>query len=342
MADEHPPVSSPLPPQPEPPAPHVVQATWDATRGEFTTEEPVRVRSRLWVHVLLLVLTFLTTTWAGASFYVNYITAIGTRPLPPGTQMLPLLIGGLWFSLPALLILGSHEMGHYVACRYYRIPATLPYFLPVPTLVGTFGAVIRMGLPRTKRALFDVGIAGPIAGFIVLIPVAIFGVSQSYIVRLPENFRLTGGLYLGDPLLLTWLQRLFHGVMPPGHDFVMHPAGFAAWFGLLATAFNLFPAGQLDGGHIVHALVGRWSRYVTLVTLSVLIVLGLTVSSSWIVWSLLLTVMTVSFGLDHPPVQDEHRPIDRRRMYLALFAVVMFALSFTPVPISPIDFVGGR
>lgn len=312
----------------------------DARDAGAPYEQPPRVRSRLWVHILLLALTFVTTTYAGANFYANYVTAIGTRPLPPGTTITPLLLGGLWFSIPALLILGSHEMGHYVACRYYRIPATLPYFLPVPTLVGTFGAVIRMAVPRTKRALFDVGIAGPIAGFVVLIPVAIYGISQSYIVRLPPTFRLSG-LYLGDPLLLTWLQRLFHGTMPPGHDFVMHPSGFAAWFGLLATAFNLFPAGQLDGGHIIHAIVGRASRYVTLVTLAVLIILGLTVSGSWIVWSLLLTVMTLSFGLDHPPVEDEHRPIDRTRIYLALFAVVMFALSFTPVPISPMDFVGG-
>ncbi len=337
-------MSTPLSPD-GPRVPEIVPASWDERHGAYTTQpspEPDRPGSRPWVHLLLLALTFLTTTYAGANFYANYITAIGTRPLPAGTTLFSLLAGGLWFSVPALLILGSHEMGHYFACRYYRIPASLPYFLPVPTLVGTFGAVIRMGLPRTKRSLFDVGIAGPIAGFVVLVPVAVLGVSQSYVVRLPPNFTLAGGLYLGDPLLLTWLQRLFHGTIPQGHDFVMHPAGFAAWFGLLATAFNLFPAGQLDGGHIVHALVGRWSRYVTLATLGVLITLGLAVSSSWLVWTLLLTVMTFMFGLDHPVVDDEHRPIGRDRIWLGVFAVVMFALSFTPVPISPIDFVGGR
>lgn len=338
-------MSSPLPPSPDPNRPVVVTpARWDDDDAAYVTEPgtPPRVSSRPWVHALLLVLTFVTTTWAGRLFYANYITALGTRPLPPDYPLLSLLAGGMWFSVPALLILGCHEMGHYFACRYYRIPATLPYFLPVPTLVGTFGAVIRMGVPRTKNALFDVGIAGPIAGFVVVVPVAIYGISQSFVVRLPPNFSLAGGFYLGDPYLLTGLQRLFHGTTPAGHDFVMHPAGFAAWFGLLATAFNLFPAGQLDGGHIVHALVGRWSRYVTLVTLGILIVLGVVVSSSWIVWSLLLTVMAVSFGLDHPPVDDEQRPIGRERIYLAIFAVVMFALSFTPVPISPIDFVGGR
>ena len=115
----------------------------------------------------------------------------------------------MWFSVPALLILGAHELGHYFACRYYRIPASLPYFVPAPafSIVGTLGAVIRMALPRTRRALFDVGIAGPIAGFLVLLPLAIYGVSHSYVVRLPRAVALQGGLELGDPLLLTLLQQ---------------------------------------------------------------------------------------------------------------------------------------
>lgn len=328
-----------------PPSPDVVPARWDPTTGAYVAEPapPRRIGSRPWVHLLLLVLTLLTTTLAGASFYANYITAIGTRPLPAGTTLWSLWLGGLWFSVPALLILGSHELGHYFACRYYRIPATLPYFVPVPPqifLLGTLGAVIRMAVPRTRRSLFDVGIAGPIAGFVVLVPIAIFGVSQSFMVTLPPNFRLEGGLYLGDPLLLTWLQERLHGAMRPGVEFVMHPAGFAAWFGLIATALNLFPAGQLDGGHVVHALIGRASRYVTLLALAVVAALAVFVSPSWIVWSLLLLGMTIVFGPDHPPVHDEHEPIGRVRIGIAIFAVVMFALSFTPVPISPMDFVG--
>lgn len=318
-------------------------ATWDRARSAYVTSQPApppRVGSRPWVHLLLLALTFATTTLAGTAFYENYVRAIGTRPLPPGTTDLSIWLGGLWFSVPALLILGSHELGHYFACRYYRIPATLPYFLPFPTLVGTLGAVIRMAVPRTRRSLFDVGVAGPIAGFVVLIPVAVLGISQSYVVSFPPGFTLSGGLYLGDPLLLTWLQTAIHGTPPADQHFVMHPAGFAAWFGLLATAFNLFPAGQLDGGHMVHALIGRRSRYVTLFTLALLLGLGAFVSRSWIVWSLLLTVMTLGFGLDHPPVDDPEEPIGRERVAVALFAVVMFALSFTPVPISPMDFVG--
>jgi membrane-associated protease RseP (regulator of RpoE activity) len=249
----------------------------------------------------------------------------------------------MWFSVPALLILGAHELGHYFACRYYRIPASLPYFVPAPafSIVGTLGAVIRMALPRTRRALFDVGIAGPIAGFVMLLPLAVYGVSHSYVVRLPRALPLQG-LELGDPLLLTLLQKAFFGTLPERALFVMHPTGFAVWFGLLATALNLFPAGQLDGGHIVHAIIGRASRYVTIASILILLTLAVFVSTSWAVWSVLLVLMTYAFGLDHPTVGEEHLPIGKARLALGVFAIVMFVLSFTPVPISPIDFVGRR
>ncbi|BCS33684.1 hypothetical protein TBR22_A29110 [Luteitalea sp. TBR-22] len=345
----------PLPPPPfgpgdEPdPFSDARQVRWSAQDQAWTTgpltppvEAPVRIGSRGWVHLLLLVLTFVTMTWAGSSFFLNYVSAVGTRRVVVTAPVA--LLGGLWFSVPALLILGSHELGHYFACRYYRIPASLPYFVPAPmfSIVGTLGAVIRMALPRTRRALFDVGIAGPLAGFLVLLPLAIYGVSHSYVVRLPRQFALQGGLNLGDPLLLTLLQKFYFGALPDRALFVMHPTGFAAWFGLLATALNLFPAGQLDGGHIVHAIVGRASRYVTLVSVLILLGLAVFVSYSWAVWTVLLVLMTYAFGLDHPPVGEEHLPIGNVRLALAVVAVAMFALSFTPVPISPMDFVGGR
>ena len=350
-----PPLSTPpLPPtdpqdspaQPDSPIP----VQWSAAENAWVSgpltpaDTDVRVGSRPWVHLLLLLATLYTMTRAGESFFLNYVTGVGLRPVPRGITPWHALVGGLWFSVPALLILGSHEFGHYFACRYYRIPASLPYFVPAPILsiVGTLGAVIRMALPRTRRALFDVGIAGPIAGFLVLLPLAVYGVSHSYVVRLPRAVALQGGLNLGDPLLLTLLQKAFFGTLPDRSVFVMHPTGFAAWFGLLATALNLFPAGQLDGGHIVHALVGRASRYVTIASILILLGLAVFVSYSWAVWSLLLVLMTYSFGLDHPPVGEEHLPIGKARLALAVFAVAMFVLSFTPVPISPIDFVGGR
>ena len=320
--------------------------TGPMTPPDRPQDDDLRVGSRPWVHLLLLVLTFGSMTLAGVDFFLNYVSAVGMRPvrMAPATA----LLGGMWFSVPALLILGSHEMGHYFACRYYRIPASLPYFVPgfIPfvgkTLVGTFGAVIRMAVPRTKRALFDVGIAGPIAGFLVLIPFAVFGVMQSYVVRVPRAIASPGAINLGDPLLLTWLQQLIFGTLPERSVFVMHPAGFAAWFGLIATSLNLFPAGQLDGGHIVHAVFGKASRFVTIGTVLTLLTLGVLVSGTWLFWGCLLIVLAYVFGLDHPPVFDEHTPIGRGRLLLALFAVVMFVLSFTPVPISPAEFLGGR
>lgn len=294
-----------------------------------------------WFHLLLLLLTFVTMTWAGSGFFLNYISGIGTRRVT--VTAATALLGGLWFSVPALLILGSHELGHYFACRYYRIPASLPYFIPAPgfSIVGTLGAVIRMALPRTRRALFDVGIAGPIAGFLVLLPLAVFAVSHSYVIRLPRAIPFQG-MELGDPLLLTLLERLYFGTLPTHSVLVLHPTGFAVWFGLLATALNLFPAGQLDGGHIVHAIVGRASRYVTIASILILLGLAVFVSYSWAVWTVLLVLMTYAFGLDHPPVGEEHKPIGTARLVLAGFAVVMFVLSFTPVPISATDFLGGR
>lgn len=303
---------------------------------------PPRIGHSPWFHLLLFLLTFVTMTQFGANFFVNYVSAVGTRqvivPLPVA------LLGGLWFSVPALIIMTAHEFGHYFACRYYRIPASLPYFIPLPFigLFGTLGAVIRMGLPRTRRALFDVGIAGPIAGFLALIPVALYGVSHSYVVQLSRPVALRGGLELGDPLLLTLLQQAFFGTLNNHALFVMHPAVVASWFGLLVTVLNLFPAGQLDGGHIAHALLGRRSRYVTLAALLVLLGLAVLVSASWALWAGLLVLMTLAFGLDHPPVAQEQGAIGIGRIVLTVFAVAMFALSFTPAPISPLDFVGGR
>lgn len=283
-------------------------------------------------------------TLAGQNFYLNYITAIGTRPdIARAQTTWQVLQGGMWFSIPALVILGSHELGHYFACRYYRIPATLPYFTPVPgTLLGTVGAVIRMGMPLTRKALFDVGIAGPIAGFLVLLPFAIYGVSASFVITFPVHAG-RDLMNFGDPLLLTQLQHWFFGELTGNRMLVMHPTGFAVWFGLLATALNLFPAGQLDGGHIVYALVGRTSRYVTLVSIAVLLCLTVFVSYSWALWTGLLVVMTYLSGLAHPPVADEgYGSIGRARLALSVFAVVMFILCFTPVPISLSDFVAGR
>jgi membrane-associated protease RseP (regulator of RpoE activity) len=261
-----------------------------------------KFQDRVWLHVLLFVLTIGTTS----------------------------LVGGLAYSATILAILGCHELGHYFACRYYDVDASLPYFLPVPiTLTGTLGAFIRIREPiRTKRMLFDIGIAGPIAGFLVAVPALFLGVAWSTVTPIARD----GGLWLGEPILIKLASRLFWGQLPDDYTLLLHPVGFAAWFGLLATALNLFPIGQLDGGHISYAVLGRRSTYVTVAMIGV--TLGLSyLSASWIVWTVLMIGMLVTFGPRHPRTVDEDIPLDRTRLVLAAFAVAMFVLCFTPAPI---------
>jgi membrane-associated protease RseP (regulator of RpoE activity) len=298
-----------------------------------------RRRERKWKYALLLLLTFATTTIAGALHYVGWSLDFGTRAVQLTSW--GLYANGLWYSLSILAILGAHELGHYYACRYYGVDASLPYFLPAPPplLTGTLGAFIRIRQPiPTKKQLFDIGIAGPIAGFIVAVPVLLVGMALSSVVRIPPNF---SGMELGEPMLFRLIAWLWWGAPPQGYSLNMHPMAFAAWFGLLATALNLFPIGQLDGGHISYAVLGRWSTVLTLIMVACLI--GLTfISSSWVVWTFLTIAMLFAFGPRHPRTIDEEVPLDRGRKWLAAFAALMFILCFTPAPIEPLDLVSAR
>ena len=299
-----------------------------------------RVRDPLWRYIVLFVLTVLTTTAAGADHYAAFYLGFGGGNLP--FTYGELFMRGLWYSIPILAILGTHEMGHYMACRYYGVEASRPYFLPMPiVLTGTLGAFIRIRQPiPNKRQLFDIGIAGPIAGFLVAVPVLFAGMYLSRVTELPKDFQ--GELFwLGEPLLFKAATWLTFGSVPEGFSVSMHPVGFAAWFGLLATALNLFPIGQLDGGHISYAVLGRKSTLVTLIMIGCLV--GLTFwSLSWAVWAGLMVVMLLAFGPRHPRTPDEDEPLDPTRKWLAVFAVVMFVLCFTPAPIEPLDLVGAR
>jgi membrane-associated protease RseP (regulator of RpoE activity) len=296
-------------------------------------------RDRIWLHLLLLLLTVFTTTFVGGIHFFAY--TVGFSPpenVVPSLGALPFYLNGLWYSAGILAILGCHEMGHYVACRRYRVDATLPFFLPAPLpLTGTLGAFIRIRsrIP-SKKALFDIAIAGPVAGFVVAVPVLFFGLLLSKIERVPVDFE---GVELGEPLLFRAAAWLVFGDLPDGLSINMHPMAFAAWFGLLATALNLFPISQLDGGHISHAVLGRKSSYVTLAMIACAI--GLTfVSTSWIVWTVLMVVMLFAMGPHHPPTLDEETPLDPGRVLLAVVALVMLIVCFTPVPIEP--FVTGQ
>jgi len=295
-------------------------------------------REPLWRYIILFVLTVISTTQAGGFHYASFIVAFSEQV--PNFPLGSLLLHGLWYSLSILAILGCHELGHYFACRYYRVDASRPYFLPMPFLLtGTLGAFIRIRAPIPgKRALFDIGIAGPIAGFLVAVPVLLMGMHMSTVVRVPENFR--GEIYeLGEPLLFKAVEWLTFGRIPEGYSVNMHPMAFAAWFGMLATALNLFPIGQLDGGHISYAVLGRRSTVVTMVMVPCLIGLSF-VSTSWVVWTVLTVGMLLAFGPRHPRVVDEEMPLDSSRLWLAAFALLMFVLCFTPAPIQPAALVG--
>ena len=296
----------------------------------YVPSVPSRRRQPTRWHLILFLLTVTSTIWAGAWHFASFSIDFGNRALDLSSPLF--ILNGLWYSASILAILGAHEFGHYYACRIYRVDASLPYFLPAPLpLTGTLGAFIRIRQPIPgKRELFDIGIAGPIAGFIVAIPVLLVGMSLSRVTALPAD---TGGfLELGEPLLFKAVAWLIWGTPPEGYSINMHPMAFAAWFGLLATALNLFPIGQLDGGHISYAVFGRKSTLVTMATVACLV--GLTfVSSSWLVWTVLTVVMLITFGPRHPPTMDEDIPLDRTRLWLAAIALLMFIICFTPAPI---------
>ena len=286
-------------------------------------------------HLVLFAATLVSTTFWGIGYYLGF--AGGNAPVSLTSPAL--YASGLWYSTAVLAILGAHEMGHYLACRYYRIDASLPYFLPSPFLGGTLGAFIRIRQPiPDKRQLFDIGIAGPIAGFLVAVPVLFVGLQLSGIVKAP-----TSGVVqeYGEPLLLKGLLSFILGTPPEGYTVNAHPFVFAAWFGMLATALNLFPFGQLDGGHISYAVLGRRSTVVTYATLVAMIGLSF-LAVSWVLWAVLLGAMLRFLGARHPPTPDEDVPLDAGRLVLAAFAVVMFVLCFTPVPVSEIDLLAGK
>jgi membrane-associated protease RseP (regulator of RpoE activity) len=297
-------------------------------------------RDRVWVHVLLLLLTFATTTMVGVGHYQGFLVDFVPRPLL-FTSTSELWLGGLWYSVPLLLILGAHEMGHYLACRIYGIDATMPYFIPVPIgMIGTFGAFIRIrGRINTRPVLFDMAAAGPIAGFAIAVPAMFTGLMLSRVVRLPADFV---GFELGEPLLFQAAGYMVFGSIPDGWALNLHPMAMASWFGMLVTALNLMPVGQLDGGHIAYAVLGRRSSLVSLATVAVLVVLLAFVSYSWAPWVVLLLVMMKLFGLHHPPTFDEHVPLDRGRLAVAVLTALILVACFTPAPIEVYELIRPR
>ncbi len=290
-------------------------------------EEPGPRFSDLAWPIVLFLLTVFTTLWAGA-----YATRSNPKEGP--LQFLlgdpAALLKGLPFAGTLLGILVTHEFGHYLFSRIHRVPASLPLFIPGPPhFIGTFGAVIRMRSPiLSRRALFDIGVAGPIAGFVVAVVALVIGLSLSKVVTNEAVY----GLHLGEPLLLQFVSWLVLGPLPQGYDVVLHPVGFAAWFGLFVTSLNLIPIGQLDGGHVAYALWGPRQRTVALAMLPILLVLGFMPGGwpGWFLWA----GMAGLVGLGHPPVRDPRAALGRTRIWVGWGALAIFVLTFAPIPFS--------
>ena len=267
------------------------------------------------LHLILFVLTILSTLLVGA--------------MQTGTDLLKepgKIYKGIPFSLTLMLILLSHELSHYFTSKRHGVKATLPYFIPAPTIIGTFGAFIKMKSPIvTRRALIDIGASGPIAGFIISLIATVFGLVLSEIVPVSQT---SGALNLGDSILFSFLSGIILGAIPSGSDILLNPVAFAGWIGLFVTSINLIPIGQLDGGHIAYALMGEKHIQLSMSLILIMILLGLLSWEGWFVWAALLLIL----GLRHPPILSWEVPLDRKRKVIGWFALVIFILTFIPVP----------
>ena len=290
---------------------------------EVFAEESVRPFP--WLNVLLFAITFVTTTFVGAVLMADFTGRLGNSLLRFVTSLVrspSMLISGLPFSVAIMTILMAHEMGHYLTCRYYRIDASLPYFIPWVT--GTMGAFIRIRAPIPDRAsLLEVGIAGPIAGFVFAVPALIIALLNSPVGPVPEHY-----FGFGEPLIFKALELLLHKTPPPGMDLRLHPIGYAAWFGFFATALNLLPVGQLDGGHVSYSLLGDLHRKISRAIVFVLVPLGIFYWQGWLVW----TVILLFLGLRHPITLNDYAPLAPRHTRLGWIGLAMFVLCFTPMP----------
>ena len=266
------------------------------------------------INLFLFIATIFTTLLAG-------VLMEGVNPL----ENPMLILQGIPFSVTLLLILGVHETGHFLLARKHHVDATLPYFLPAPTIIGTFGAFIKMRSPvRRRRALVEIGAAGPIAGFMVAVPALFIGLSLSTITpKLAET-----GVQLGESILMKIATAIIYPGLSDQMDIVLHPVAFAAWIGMLVTMLNLLPIGQLDGGHIAYALLGKWYKKIAWGALGAILVLSI-FSMNWLVWAVLVYFLT---RMKHPPIMDEYAPVTRYEKAIGIVALLIFMLTFIPIP----------
>lgn len=282
---------------------------------------------RLWLHVLLFLLTLGTTTF------------VGLQMSEARAELIEAGLGDLWYTSPMvwlegfsyalsiLAILVAHEMGHYLTSRRFGVDASLPYFIPMISAFGTLGAFIRMRLDRKvpSEVLMKIGAYGPIAGFIVAVPVLVVGIMLSDVRPTPED--LEGGIILGDSLLLLGVEQIFFTNIPDGHDIWLHPMAFAGWAGLFVTALNLLPFGQLDGGHVAYCLFGDKYNRVAPYLFVGLIALTAFVFSGW----LMVCILILFIGVEHPQICTD-TPVRGPGRWIGVVGIVIMLLTFTPEP----------
>lgn len=267
------------------------------------------------LHLFLFIFTILTTLTVGAMHAgVDLIKEPGK------------LYKGFPFAGALITILLSHELSHYFASKKHKVKATLPYFIPAPTIIGTFGAFIKIKSPIiSRKSLIDIGASGPIAGFIVSIVASVIGLSMSEVVS-TEKYK--GGLSLGDSMLFSFLAKLIIGVTPTDYDIMLHPVAFAGWIGFFVTSINLIPIGQLDGGHIAYALLGEKHKNISMLLVFAMFTLGLLLWEGWALWAILMLIL----GLRHPPVIYWEIPLDYKRRFIGWLSLMILIITFIPVP----------
>jgi len=289
----------------------------------FIAEKPFLKTKPPWINLLLFFTTIVTTMLSGSILFLEEWSWKGLFAFDN------LLNGLIFFSFPLLAILGIHELGHYFVSKKHGVAASLPFFIPVPPNpflpLGTLGAVISMREPiPDRKALIDIGIAGPLAGFLVSIPVCLIGL---FLMQQNPTEATAGGLTIHFPLLLTALSTFF--TFPP--NTVIHPTAFAGWVGLLVTAINLLPAGQLDGGHIARGVLRERHKYASFIAVAFLLSISFVGGGSWMFMAFFIIFF---IGMGHPPALNELISLDTKRKLLALIALLIFIVSFTPIPIS--------
>lgn len=279
---------------------------------------------RAWVNLLLFAVTFLTTTVMGALLEQSELLV--QQGLALFLQRPWLLLSGIPTALTIMGVLGLHELAHYVVARRHKLDSSLPYFIPVPFGFGTFGAIIRMRTPwENRNALFDVGVAGPIAGIVVALPLFFLGLLTSR--ALPP---VPDSMALGTPLLLGWMEDLVYLIrgIPQQYELYISAWAFAAWFGIVVSGFNLMPIGQLDGGHVAYALFGKYTRYLSGAVLIAIAVMAIVLWGGWFAW----LAFTFLSGWVHPPPLNMLEPLSKGRIALGIGVLILTVLIFTPVP----------